>query len=102
VADNACGHTREGDVIRVGAAVTGDRARLWVHDNGTGVPDHDAERIFERFTRGTDRTSRNGAGLGLSIVRATAEAHGVTVHLVPIAEAGARFEIDLPVSRSTL
>ena len=69
---------------------------LWVHDSGPGVPVDQAQRIFERFIRGRPATDGSGAGLGLSIVRAIAEAHGGTARLDAAAADGARFVIELP------
>jgi signal transduction histidine kinase len=54
----------------------------------------DAQRIFERFVKGSDRSG--GSGLGLSIVAAIAKAHGGYAHLGPGSGPGARFEIVLP------
>lgn len=96
LADNAAKHTTEGQIIEIGAASTTGVLRLWVDDRGTGVPAHDAQRIFERFGRGQGRQASAGAGLGLAIVGAIAEAHGGTVTLVARGGPGARFEITLP------
>ena len=61
---------------------------LAVTDDGPGIPDADLERAFDRFARLDDARSRDGdegggAGLGLAIVRATAQAYGGTAHLEP-------------------
>lgn len=72
---------------------------LLVTDDGPGVPDADRENIFGRFVRlDTDRArSKGGSGLGLSISRALAEAHGGTLVCLP-RSSGARFELRLPIS----
>jgi signal transduction histidine kinase len=79
LADNAARHTSEGDQIVFGAETSADPQepvlRLWVADTGTGVAEHDRDRIFERFARGSDNRRSDGAGLGLTIAAAIAAAH---------------------------
>jgi signal transduction histidine kinase len=98
LADNAVRHTRDGDSIWLGSSLVGDTARLWVRDEGPGVHAADADRIFDRFARGHDsrREQGDGAGLGLSIVRAIAEAHGGRVELDSRPGMGSTFTIVLP------
>ena len=113
---NAVANSREDTRIRVGSAVRGGRALIWVHDDGVGVDPAHAQQIFERFDRGARRPGgrrSDGAGLGLPIVAAIAAAHHGTVRLEPsggdattavgqepadpwAALRGARFVIDLP------
>jgi two-component system sensor histidine kinase AdeS len=72
---------------------------LRVLDRGPGVSEEIAARAFERFWRGEhsrDR-ARGGSGLGLSVVRAIAEAHGGSASLTPRAGGGAAFEMLLAV-----
>ncbi|OLT23475.1 hypothetical protein BJF78_32215 [Pseudonocardia sp. CNS-139] len=98
LADNAVRHTAPDDTIAVGISTgAGGEVRLWVRDTGTGVPPADQARIFDRFRRGTTayRTYR-GSGLGLSIVRAIAEAHGGRVELVSGPAGGSTFTVVLP------
>jgi signal transduction histidine kinase len=75
--DNAARHART--VVRLGATVEGDRVALAVEDDGDGVPPALRERIFERFVRGDEDEA--GSGLGLSICRSIARAHGGDVVL---------------------
>ncbi|MEV8374703.1 HAMP domain-containing sensor histidine kinase [Kribbella sp. NPDC056861] len=96
---NAVRHTADGDRIGVGARVAAGQVVLWVADTGSGIKAGDAERIFERFVRGDDQTRTEGAGLGLSIVRSIARAHGGDVRVAPQAGPGARFELTLPEVR---
>jgi len=98
LAQNAAQHTAEGDTIEIGVETAGGWARLWVADSGPGVPAADTERIFERFARaGGARRRSEGAGLGLSIVRAIAEAHGGRVELDTRPGAGATFTLMIPL-----
>ena len=94
--DNALKHTAPGTAIRAGVERAGDEIVLFVEDDGPGVPDQIAPRIFERFVRG--RADRGGSsGLGLSIVRAVAETHGGMVALERTSTgSGARFVVRLP------
>lgn len=78
--------------------------RFTVSDDGPGIESDQLERIFERFHRtdqARDRAS-GGAGLGLAIVQAIADAHGGRVRAVPTPGAGARLELEFPEARLTL
>ena len=102
LAANAAQHTEPGDRIGLGSALSDGQVRLWVSDTGPGVPPGEEEHIFERFARATNGRRRSeGAGLGLSIVRAIAEGHGGTVELGkgrgPEGR-GATFTVIVPVS----
>jgi two-component system, OmpR family, sensor kinase len=96
--DNAVKHTGDDDTIAVGSSYDGRSARLWVRDTGAGVPEADREHVFDRFGRSVVHEGDEGFGLGLSIVRAIAEAHGGTVHVEdapPGGPTGAVFVITL-------
>ncbi len=102
LAANAVKFTDEDDTIRIGAAVRDGTAMVWVEDSGPGVSAEDAEQIFERFGRaGQERDPNGGAGLGLAIVQAIAEAHGGSVRLRSRPGEGARFEILIPTDVSS-
>jgi signal transduction histidine kinase len=96
LAANAADHTRPGDLIVIGSNVVGDEVRFWVRDHGPGIPEDEQPHLFERFARGRAPGSREGAGLGLAIVRAIAETHGGRVEVVSRPGAGATFTIVLP------
>ena len=68
-----------------------------VGDDGPGVPPADAERVFERLVRLDPSRSSGGSGLGLSIARGIAEAHGGTAEARPTPGGGATFVIALPL-----
>ncbi|MGQ0841893.1 ATP-binding protein [Actinokineospora sp.] len=102
LAQNAVQHTRDGDEVLVGSALLDGRASFWITDHGPGVAPVDTAKIFDRFSRGSTGGAaghRPGAGLGLAIVRAIAEAHGGTVKLVSTPGRGASFGVDLPADR---
>jgi signal transduction histidine kinase len=94
--DNATRHARSH--VEVAVRDGGGVARLTVTDDGQGVPDDEAERIFERFARLDDARSagQGGAGLGLAIAREIAERHGGTLALDTAHLGGARFVLELP------
>ncbi len=74
------------------------RIRFIVEDDGPGIAPEQRERVFRRFHRtdaARDRAS-GGAGLGLAIVRAIAQAHAGTARAGRSAEGGARVELELP------
>ncbi|RPF32087.1 cell wall metabolism sensor histidine kinase WalK [Streptomyces sp. TLI_185] len=82
---NARLHTPVGTKVTVSLETDGPTAVFKVHDDGPGVPEDIRPGVFERFTRAEHRRRKDapggGAGLGLSIVAAVAEAHGGSVGL---------------------
>jgi signal transduction histidine kinase len=99
LSENAVRHTSPGDEIGVGVASSPDGVRLWVRDTGPGVPAGEEQRVFDRFARGRGTPRGESSGLGLSIVRAIAEAHGGRVELDSTPGKGATFTIVLPARR---
>lgn len=76
--------------------VTLHGGRLTVDDEGPGIADADLPHVFDRFYRSTESRSMPGSGLGLSIVRQTAEKHGGTVQAGRSPQGGARLVLSLP------
>lgn len=99
LADNAVKHTDTGAVIAVGSAREDGLVRLWVRDTGDGIRPEDREAVLERFGRSRVRAGDDGFGLGLSIVRAIADAHGGEVVIRDAEPRGAHVEIALPERR---
>jgi two-component system OmpR family sensor kinase len=82
--------------VRLTVTPNGHDVAIRVQDQGEGVPDRDAARIFDRFVQ-LDASRRNGgAGLGLPIARWIAELHGGTLVLESSSRAGSTFRIELP------
>jgi signal transduction histidine kinase len=95
--ENGVRHNVDGGWLRVDTGTVGDCARLQVMNSGPVIPPEDVPGLFEAFRRhGVARTARRGAGLGLSIVRAVADAHGGTVVAVARPEGGFTITVDLP------
>ena len=97
LAQNATEHTAPGQLIALGSRRSDGEARFWVRDAGPGVSAKDAASIFDRFSRGSRTRRSDGAGLGLSIVRAIAEGHGGRVELDSTPGSGATFALVLPI-----
>lgn len=100
LAANAVKFSASGSVVALGSAVSDDgtRVRVWVRDEGVGIPPEQQERIFERFAQATTpgATHPEGAGLGLAIVAAIAEGHGGRVLVASTPGVGSTFTLDLP------
>ena len=83
--------------IVVSAEAQDRHYRLAVVDSGRGVEPEFIPRLFERFSRSeASRATAGGAGLGLAIARAYANAHGGDVYYAPATPHGARFELVVP------
>lgn len=96
--DNAVKHSDGTGIVHVCLSRTAEHAVLKVRNPGQGIAPEDRNRIFDRFYRGqgTGPTRREGAGLGLSLGREIARAHGGDLALGP-AEAGwTEFVLTLP------
>jgi signal transduction histidine kinase len=94
--DNAVRHAVSHTVVALAEQPDGT-AVLAVADDGSGIPEADRERVFERFVRlDAARPAGDGVGLGLAIARDVAERHGGTLAVAP-STTGARFLLTLPV-----
>jgi signal transduction histidine kinase len=94
--DNAARHARSR--VAVGLHESDGQVVLTVDDDGDGVPPSDRDRVFDRFVRLDEARDRDsgGAGLGLSITREIAAAHGGTIGVTESPMGGARFQVRLP------
>ena len=85
--------------VEVGCERAGDHIRIWVSDNGVGIPSADLAHIFRRFFRVEKHHSQQeikGTGLGLSIVKRAIEAHGGTIGVTSVPGSETKFLITVP------
>jgi signal transduction histidine kinase len=79
----------EAPVVRVSAARDGELVRIQVADNGIGIPEEYADRVFVIFQRLHGRDEYEGTGIGLALAKKIVEFHGGTIGLVPSPLGGA-------------
>ncbi len=93
---NALKYTPVGGVVRVRTARADGRATLEVADAGPGIAPADLEHVFERFWRGAGARETVGSGIGLTVARALARAHGGDVTVRSEVGRGSAFTLSLP------
>jgi two-component system sensor histidine kinase MprB len=91
--ENAAVHGPPGGRVEISMKVAGDWVEVAVSDEGAGFPPGAEEAAFERFWRAAEAAGRSGSGIGLAIVKATAERHGGAVRA-----RGSTVTITLPVA----
>lgn len=104
--DNAIKYSPAGGLVTVNLVLSkiesssGDNVSVLIIeilDQGPGVPDHEQETIFQRFTQSSaTKTGAGGKGLGLAISRELLQLHGGTISVRNRADQGAIFTIELP------
>jgi len=95
--DNAIKYTSPTGSISISLAEEGPDAILTVADDGIGMSPEDLRHAFDRFWRSDWSRERPGSGLGLSIAKAVAEAHGGGIDATSEPGAGSTFTVRLPV-----
>ena len=95
---NAVKFTHPGGAVRLLAEAEGVFVRFAVRDTGTGIPEDDLPRIFERFYRVDRARSGGGTGLGLSIARHIVEAHGGRIWAESVEGRGSTFYFNIPIT----
>jgi signal transduction histidine kinase len=93
---NAIRHGAAGKWVGIHAAVDGREVVLTVEDRGPGIAARDLPHLFEPFYRGRGADRVRGSGLGLTIVKQIAAAHGGSVRVERRHEGGAQFTLRLP------
>lgn len=96
--DNAIKFNKESGLVRIFGDFSRGNTKIFIEDSGTGIPERDIPRIFERFYRVDKARSRDlgGTGLGLSIVKHIVELHGGTVGVESAEGLGSKFWFILP------
>lgn len=99
LSNNTLQYNPKGTLVTVSLTAENNQAVIDFSDNGIGVPPHLADNIFKPFVRADDsRNSRTGgSGLGLSIAKKIAEAHGGDLTLIPRQDKGSTFRITIPI-----
>jgi signal transduction histidine kinase len=101
--DNAAKYGPSGQTITVGSELGGDHARVWVEDQGPGIPHEDRHRVWEpyvRLNREAESTT-GGSGIGLSVVRELVTMHGGRTRAESAPGGGARLVIELPLTQES-
>jgi two-component system phosphate regulon sensor histidine kinase PhoR len=98
--DNAVKYAGDGGEVAVRLARAPGGVALSVRDRGPGISSDEQHRIFERFYRATNARARNvrGSGIGLSLVKHIAEAHGGRVDVASAAGQGSTFTVFVPAA----
>lgn len=97
--DNALRHTPSGGRIAVQGVDLGDQIALRIGNTGAPIPPHRRHSIFEKHTRGGDRSTPHNVGLGLYFCRLVAEAHGGRIWVEETEELATVFVFEIPKIR---
>lgn len=100
--DNAIKYASKGERIEVHVRKQDKRLELIVRDFGPGVPDAERKSVFDRFYRAKDVRLKpvRGSGIGLSLVKSIAQAHGGGVEIDSEVDSGSAFRIWIPITGS--
>jgi len=97
---NALKYTNSGGEIVIGAFIDGEKMKVFVKDNGTGIPRQYHKKIFEKFVKiSAYDTEFLSSGIGLSIAKGIVEAHGGTIYCESEVNKGSTFTFTLPVEK---
>lgn len=96
--DNGIKYTPSGGKVNIAVSESKAQVVVTVKDTGVGISPTDLPRIFERFYRCDQSRSQAGIGLGLSLARAIARAHGGDITVISTPNQGSTFTVTLPKS----
>ncbi len=97
--DNALKYTPPGGKVTVSARYREDRIVVEIRDTGIGIDRQEQSRIFDRFYRVTPSRTTPGNGLGLSLARSIAKAHGGAISVTSRPGRGSVFTLHLPAPK---
>ena len=99
--ENAVKYSTAGSACELGASQDGAWLALWVRDRGSGIPEAELGRIFDRFYQvdASDTRAAAGVGLGLSLVQDLVHLLGGTVSVSSRVGEGSQFTVRLPLTR---
>ena len=97
--ENALAYSPSAATVTVGATDVARGVEIWVEDAGSGIPDEEKARVFEKFYRGPASVmAPAGTGLGLAITREIVGIHDGTIHVEDVEPHGSRFIVGLPLA----
>jgi signal transduction histidine kinase len=103
--DNALKYSELGSPVTIGASpgARADEIRIWVRDQGEGVPESSRDAMFTDFAQadGSATREREGLGLGLAVVRRLADVVGARLEIASTAGEGSTFTLVLPAAPDT-
>jgi len=97
--ENASKFTAPEGNIELDGKQDGDWVRLWVQDNGSGIPLAEQEHIFEKYTRLKGQDNASGLGVGLAFCRLAVNGHGGRLWVESEVGKGSKFILTLPVAK---
>ena len=101
--ENAAKYTPVGGKIEIGSEIGPEIdegfLRLYVKDNGPGIPESDRDHIFEKFIRLKNKSGARGMGVGLAFCRLAVLGHGGKIWVEPATPGGSKFVFTLPLSK---
>jgi PAS domain S-box-containing protein len=101
---NALKFSPQGGQITVGARLEDDMVKVWVADQGVGIPPEALPNLFHRFFRVDNQDTRSigGTGLGLALVKEVVKAHGGRIWVESVVGVGSTFFFTLPIADAVM
>lgn len=97
--ENAIKFTPPQRRIEIGAQPEGVFVKIWVRDNGPGIPLAEQQRIFDKFTRLRGKDKPAGLGVGLAFCKLAVQGHGGQIWVESVVDKGTTFWLTLPIAQ---